>query len=225
MRKSFQLSGANSTHRTYRFRRVWGCLGFFLLKMSTLCVVQQSILYSQRNLPDHIDTVSFLFTYRFTFILPNRIINLINPQMYFKHETHSGHARFSLLKQNIILGALISKHLPDGCFLITSEMSVMWEPPDMGSMLRCGAPALGQSGSELCSCTARQHWDLSKPQHNPSEPKGGFISRGRFFLGIVASKTTSVIKITHLLFQRTLLPAAASCSWKRWKFFSSLGKN
>lgn len=193
--------------------------------MSTLCVVQQSILYSQRNLPDHIDTVSFLFTYRFTFILPNRIINLINPQMYFKHETHSGHARFSLLKQNIILGALISKHLPDGCFLITSEMSVMWEPPDMGSMLRCGAPALGQSGSELCSCTARQHWDLSKPQHNPSEPKGGFISRGRFFLGIVASKTTSVIKITHLLFQRTLLPAAASCSWKRWKFFSSLGKN
>lgn len=193
--------------------------------MSTLCVVQQSILYSQRNLPDHIDTVSFLFTYRFTFILPNRIINLINPQMYFKHETHSGHARFSLLKQNIILGALISKHLPDGCFLITSEMSVMWEPPDMGSMLRCGAPALGQSGSELCSCTARQHWDLSKPQHNPSEPKGGFISRGRFFLGIVASKTTSVIKITHLLFQRTLLAAAASCPWKRWKFFSSLGKN
>lgn len=193
--------------------------------MSTLCVVQQSILYSQRNLPDHIDTVSFLFTYRFTFILPNRIINLINPQMYFKHETHSGHARFSLLKQNIILGALISKHLPDGCFLITSEMSVMWEPPDMGSMLRCGAPALGQSGSELCSCTARQHWDLSKPQHNPSEPKGGFISRGRFFLGIVASKTTSVIKITHLLFQRTLLPAAASRPWKRWKFFSSLGKN
>lgn len=200
-------------------------MGFFLLKMSTLCVVQQSILYSQRNLPDHIDTVSFLFTYRFTFILPNRIINLINPQMYFKHETHSGHARFSLLKQNIILGALISKHLPDGCFLITSEMSVMWEPPDMGSMLRCGAPALGQSGSELCSCTARQHWDLSKPQHNPSEPKGGFISRGRFFLGIVASKTTSVIKITHLLFQRTLLPAAASRPWKRWKFFSSLGKN
>lgn len=200
-------------------------MGFFLLKMSTLCVVQQSILYSQRNLPDHIDTVSFLFTYRFTFILPNRIINLINPQMYFKHETHSGHARFSLLKQNIILGALISKHLPDGCFLITSEMSVMWEPPDMGSMLRCGAPALGQSGSELCSCTARQHWDLSKPQHNPSEPKGGFISRGRFFLGIVASKTTSVIKITHLLFQRTLLAAAASCPWKRWKFFSSLGKN
>lgn len=193
--------------------------------MSTLCVVQQSILYSQRNLPDHIDTVSFLFTYRFTFILPNRIINLINPQMYFKHETHSGHARFSLLKQNIILGALISKHLPDGCFLITSEMSVMWEPPDMGSMLRCGAPALGQSGSELCSCTARQHWDLSKPQHNPSEPKGGFISRGRFFLGIVASKTTSVIKITHLLFQRTLLPAAVSRPWKRWKFFSSLGKN
>lgn len=193
--------------------------------MSTLCVVQQSILYSQRNLPDHIDTVSFLFTYRFTFILPNRIINLINPQMYFKHETHSGHARFSLLNQNIILGALISKHLPDGCFLITSEMSVMWEPPDMGSMLRCGAPALGQSGSELCSCTARQHWDLSKPQHNPSEPKGGFISRGRFFLGIVASKTTSVIKITHLLFQRTLLPAAASRPWKRWKFFSSLGKN
>lgn len=193
--------------------------------MSTLCVVQQSILYSQRNLPDHIDTVSFLFTYRFTFILPNRIINLINPQMYFKHETHSGHARFSLLKQNIILGALISKHLPDGCFLITSEMSVMWEPPDMGSMLRCGAPALGQSGSELCSCTARQHWDLSKPQHNPSEPKGGFISRGRFFLGIVASKTTSVIKITHLLFQRTLLPAAASRPWKQWKFFSSLGKN
>lgn len=193
--------------------------------MSTLCVVQQSILYSQRNLPDHIDTVSFLFTYRFTFILPNRIINLINPQMYFKHETHSGHARFSLLNQNIILGALISKHLPDGCFLITSEMSVMWEPPDMGSMLRCGAPALGQSGSELCSCTARQHWDLSKPQHNPSEPKGGFISRGRFFLGIVASKTTSVIKITHLLFQRTLLAAAASCPWKRWKFFSSLGKN
>lgn len=200
-------------------------MGFFLLKMSTLCVVQQSILYSQRNLPDHIDTVSFLFTYRFTFILPNRIINLINPQMYFKHETHSGHARFSLLKQNIILGALISKHLPDGCFLITSEMSVMWEPPDMGSMLRCGAPALGQSGSELCSCTARQHWDLSKPQHNPSEPKRGFISRGRFFLGIVASKTTSVIKITHLLFQRTLLPAAASRPWKRWKFFSSLGKN
>lgn len=200
-------------------------MGFFLLKMSTLCVVQQSILYSQRNLPDHIDTVSFLFTYRFTFILPNRIINLINPQMYFKHETHSGHARFSLLKQNIILGALISKHLPDGCFLITSEMSVMWEPPDMGSMLRCGAPALGQSGSELCSCTARQHWDLSKPQHNPSEPKGGFISRGRFFLGIVASKTTSVIKITHLLFQRTLLPAAASRPWKQWKFFSSLGKN
>lgn len=200
-------------------------MGFFLLKMSTLCVVQQSILYYQRNLPDHIDTVSFLFTYRFTFILPNRIINLINPQMYFKHETHSGHARFSLLKQNIILGALISKHLPDGCFLITSEMSVMWEPPDMGSMLRCGAPALGQSGSELCSCTARQHWDLSKPQHNPSEPKGGFISRGRFFLGIVASKTTSVIKITHLLFQRTLLPAAASRPWKRWKFFSSLGKN
>lgn len=200
-------------------------MGFFLLKMSTLCVVQQSILYSQRNLPDHIDTVSFLFTYRFTFILPNRIINLINPQMYFKHETHSGHARFSLLKQNIILGALISKHLPDGCFLITSEMSVMWEPPDMGSMLRCGAPALGQSGSELCSCTARQHWDLSKPQHNPSEPKGGFISRGRFFLGIVASKTTSVIKITHLLFQRTLLPAAVSRPWKRWKFFSSLGKN
>lgn len=200
-------------------------MGFFLLKMSTLCVVQQSILYSQRNLPDHIDTVSFLFTYRFTFILPNRIINLINPQMYFKHETHSGHARFSLLNQNIILGALISKHLPDGCFLITSEMSVMWEPPDMGSMLRCGAPALGQSGSELCSCTARQHWDLSKPQHNPSEPKGGFISRGRFFLGIVASKTTSVIKITHLLFQRTLLPAAASRPWKRWKFFSSLGKN
>lgn len=200
-------------------------MGFFLLKMSTLCVVQQSILYSQRNLPDHIDTVSFLFTYRFTFILPNRIINLINPQMYFKHETHSGHARFSLLNQNIILGALISKHLPDGCFLITSEMSVMWEPPDMGSMLRCGAPALGQSGSELCSCTARQHWDLSKPQHNPSEPKGGFISRGRFFLGIVASKTTSVIKITHLLFQRTLLAAAASCPWKRWKFFSSLGKN
>ena len=200
-------------------------MGFFLLKMSTLCVVQQSILYSQRNLPDHIDTVSFLFTYRFTFILPNRIFNLINPQMYFKHETHSGHARFSLLKQNIILGALISKHLPDGCFLITSEMSVMWEPPDMGSMLRCGAPALGQSGSELCSCTARQHWDLSKPQHNPSEPKGGFISRGRFFLGIVASKTTSVIKITHLLFQRTLLPAAASRPWKRWKFFSSLGKN
>lgn len=200
-------------------------MGFFLLKMSTLCVVQQSILYSQRNLPDHIDTVSFLFTYRFTFILPNRIINLINPQMYFKHETHSGHARFSLLKQNIILGALISKHLPDGCFLITSEMSVMWEPPDMGSMLRCGAPALGQSGSELCSCTARQHWDLSKPQYNPSEPKGGFISRGRFFLGIVASKTTSVIKITHLLFQRTLLAAAASCPWKRWKFFSSLGKN
>lgn len=193
--------------------------------MSTLCVVQQSILYSQRNLPDHIDTVSFLFTYRFTFILPNRIINLINPQMYFKHETHSGHARFSLLNQNIILGALISKHLPDGCFLITSEMSVMWEPPDMGSMLRCGAPALGQSGSELCSCTARQHWDLSKPQHNPSEPKGGFISRGRFFLGIVASKTTSVIKITHLLFQRTLLPAAASRPWKQWKFFSSLGKN
>lgn len=200
-------------------------MGFFLLKMSTLCVVQQSILYSQRNLPDHIDTVSFLFTYRFTFILPNRIINLINPQMYFKHETHSGHARFSLLNQNIILGALISKHLPDGCFLITSEMSVMWEPPDMGSMLRCGAPALGQSGSELCSCTARQHWDLSKPQHNPSEPKGGFISRGRFFLGIVASKTTSVIKITHLLFQRTLLPAAASRPWKQWKFFSSLGKN
>lgn len=193
--------------------------------MSTLCVVQQSILYSQRNLPDHIDTVSFLFTYRFTFILPNRIINPINPQMYFKHEMHSGHVRFSLLNQIIILGALISKHLPDGCFLITSEMSVTWEPPDMGSMLRCGAPALGQSGSELCSCTVRQHWDLSKPQHNPSEPKGGFISRGRFFLGIVASKTTSVIKIAHLLFQRTLLPAAASRPWKRWKFFSSLGKN
>lgn len=193
--------------------------------MSTLCVVQQSILYSQRNLPDHIDTVSFLFTYRFTFILPNRIINLINPQMYFKHEMHSGHVRFSLLNQNIILGALICKHLPDGCFLITSEMSVTWEPPDMGSMLRCGAPALGQSGSELCSCTVRQHWDLSKPQHNPSEPKGGFISRGRFFLGIVASKTTSVIKIAHLLFQRILLPAAASRPWKRWKFFSSLGKN
>lgn len=99
-RKTFELSGASSTHRTYRFRRAWDRLCFFLLKMSTLCVVQQSILYSQMNLPDRIDTASFLFTYRFTFILPNRIINLINPQMYFKHEMHLSHARFSLLNLN-----------------------------------------------------------------------------------------------------------------------------
>lgn len=59
---------------------------------------------------------------------------------------------------------------------------------------------------------------------SPMSPKEDSSPEGDFsFLGTVTSKTTLVTKITHLFFQRTLLPAAVSCPWKQWKLFSSLG--
>lgn len=71
---------------------------------------------------------------------------------------------------------------------------------------------------------ARQLGDFPKKNENNPLRQNEDSSPERYFLGIITSKNTSVTKITHLLFQRTLLPAAASRPRKQWKFFSSLGK-
>lgn len=131
---------------------------------------------------------------------------------------HMGHGRFSLLNQAIFLIPLDSKHLTDGC----TKASLPSSPPK--GFLR-GNPGMEQTAEVWVQPTVQvQSSAKAKNEYNSPDPKRGFISRG-IFLPIVASKHTSVTKITHLLSQRTLISAAVARPRKEPKFFSFLGKN
>ena len=137
---------------------------------------------------------------------------------------HVGHRRFSLLNQNIFLIPLDSKRLADGCakasFPSSPRRFPMWEPWDGTDSRGLELPLREGGRSRQRRCKAQQR---QKNQYNSPDPKWGFLSGG-VFLQIVSSKRTSVTKITYLLSQRTLLPAAVPCPRKEPKFFSSLGK-
>lgn len=131
---------------------------------------------------------------------------------------HAGCVRFSLLNHTILLVTLDST---DGCrkasFASSPERFLRWEPQDGADGRGPGLPL--QGGKQELTAQVQKIRENQKSV----KPKWGVISGG-IFLQIVASKTTSVIKITHLLSQRTLLPAAVARPRKEWKFFSYLGK-